>query len=80
MRFGIPCQGSKDRIAEWVVEQLPASHTRADLFAGGCAVTHAALLSIVNQIAKLTNHSRLAVARKLTELIRSTHGVMRIKS
>ena len=38
------------------------------------------LLSIVNQTAKLTNHSRLAVARKLTELIRSTHGVMRIKS
>lgn len=37
-------------------------------------------LSIVNQIAKITNHSRLAVARKLTELIRSTHGVMRIKS
>lgn len=45
MRFGIPYQGSKNRIAEWVVEQLPASHTLVDLFAGGCAVTHAALLS-----------------------------------
>ena len=45
MRFGIPYQGSKNRIAEWVVEQMPASHTLVDLFAGGCAVTHAALLS-----------------------------------
>lgn len=44
-RYGIPYQGSKSRIAPWIVEQLPASHTLVDIFAGGCAVTHAALLS-----------------------------------
>lgn len=38
------------------------------------------LLSVINQIARLTNHSRLAVARKLIELIRATHGRMRIES
>ena len=44
-RYGIPYQGSKSRSAPWIVEQLPASHTLVDIFAGGCAVTHAALLS-----------------------------------
>ena len=44
-RYGMPWQGSKSRIAEWVVDVLPPSHTLVDLFAGGCAVTHAALLS-----------------------------------
>ena len=43
--YGLPYQGSKSRIAEWVVDVLPASHTLVDLFAGGCAVTHAALMS-----------------------------------
>lgn len=37
--------GSKNRIAKWVVDSLPASDTLVDLFAGGCAVTHAAILS-----------------------------------
>ena len=45
MRYGLPYQGSKNTIAEWVVNVLPRSHTLVDLFAGGCAVTHAALLS-----------------------------------
>lgn len=45
MRYGIPYQGSKSRIAEWVVVQLPASQTLVDIFAGGCAVAHAAMLS-----------------------------------
>lgn len=45
MRYGLPYQGSKSRIAKWVVDTLPKSHTLVDLFAGGCAVTHAALLS-----------------------------------
>ena len=34
-RYGMPWQGSKSRIAEWVVELLPPSHTLVDLFAGG---------------------------------------------
>lgn len=44
-RYGIPYQGSKSRIAPWVVENLPTAPVLVDLFAGGCAVTHAALLS-----------------------------------
>ena len=59
-RYGIPWQGSKSRIAEWVVDVLPPSHTLVDLFGGGCAVTHCALLSgkwkniIVNDITDST--------------------------
>ena len=34
-RYGMPWQGSKSRIAEWVVGILPPSHTLVDLFAGG---------------------------------------------
>ena len=44
-RYGLPYQGSKSRIAEWVVSLLPPSHTLVDLFAGGGAITHCALLS-----------------------------------
>lgn len=44
-RYGIPYQGSKNSIAEWVVEHLPTSPVFVDLFAGGCAVTHCAMLS-----------------------------------
>ena len=44
-RYGIPYRGSKSRIAGWVVDNLPPSEAFIDLFAGGCAVTHAALLS-----------------------------------
>ncbi len=32
-------------IARWVVDNIPPSGTLVDLFAGGCAVTHAAMLS-----------------------------------
>lgn len=45
LRYGIPYNGSKNRIAKWVVDSLPASEILVDLFAGGCAVTHAAILS-----------------------------------
>ena len=45
MRFGVPYQGSKNKIAEWVIDNLPEDEILVDLFAGGCAVTHAALLS-----------------------------------
>lgn len=34
-RYGMPWQGSKSRIAEWVVDVLPPSHTLVDLFGGG---------------------------------------------
>ena len=45
MRWGVPYQGSKNGIAEWIMRQLPAGGTFVDLFAGGCAMTHCALLS-----------------------------------
>lgn len=44
-RYGVPYKGSKNAIARWVIEQLPAGQRLVDAFAGGCAVTHAALLS-----------------------------------
>lgn len=45
MTYGLPYQGSKNSIAQWVVDHLPPATRLYDLFAGGCAVTHAALLS-----------------------------------
>lgn len=45
MRYGLPYQGSKNKIAPWVLEHLPQADTLVDLFAGGCAVTHCAMLS-----------------------------------
>lgn len=44
-RFGVPYKGSKNRIAEQIIEALPEADTFVDLFAGGCAVTHAAIES-----------------------------------
>ena len=44
-RYGMPYKGSKSSIAKWVIDVLPSAHTFIDLFAGGCAVTHAAMLS-----------------------------------
>lgn len=32
MNYGLPYQGSKNGIAEWVVGQLPAAETFVDLF------------------------------------------------
>lgn len=45
MRYGVPYRGSKNKIAEWIILNLPVGETLVDLFAGGCAVTHAAMLS-----------------------------------
>lgn len=45
MSYGVPYQGSKNSIAQWVVDNLPPAGVFVDLFAGGCAVTHAAMLS-----------------------------------
>ena len=45
MRYGVPYRGSKNKIANWVVDHLPDGKTLVDLFAGGCAVTHAAILA-----------------------------------
>ena len=44
-KLGLPYQGSKRRIATRIVDILPAASVLVDAFAGGCAITHAALLS-----------------------------------
>lgn len=44
VRYGCPYKGSKNAIAEWVVSQFPDRKNFYDLFAGGCAVTHCAML------------------------------------
>ena len=44
-KYGLPYQGSKNSIAEWVIDHLPPADTLVDLMAGGCAVSHAALMS-----------------------------------
>lgn len=44
-KYGLPYQGSKNSIAEWVIDHLPTADTLVDLMAGGCAISHAALLS-----------------------------------
>lgn len=45
MRYGIPYKGSKNKIAEWVVNRLPEAETFVDLFFGGGAITHRAILT-----------------------------------
>lgn len=45
MTYGVPYQGSKNKIAKDIIELLPSGHRFVDLFAGGCAMTHAAMAS-----------------------------------
>ena len=44
MNYGVPYMGSKNKIVAWVVRNLPAGRTLYDIFAGGCAVTHRAMV------------------------------------
>ena len=44
-RFGISYMGSKNKIVKKLIEQLPSAKYFIDLFAGGCAMTHGAMLS-----------------------------------
>lgn len=41
----MPYMGSKSQIAEWIIGKLPPADTFVEPFAGGCAITHAAILS-----------------------------------
>ena len=43
--YGLPYTGSKSRIAHWVIDHLLSGRVLIDAFAGGCAITHRALLS-----------------------------------
>lgn len=44
MKYGLPYKGSKNKLAERIVRFLPKRNHLVDLFCGGCAVSHAALL------------------------------------
>lgn len=45
IKYGLPYMGSKSKFAEDIISHLPSAETFVDLFAGGCAITHAALRS-----------------------------------
>ena len=45
LRYGMPYKGSKNKIAEWIVNQLPKAKHFYDLFGGGGAISHCAELS-----------------------------------
>ena len=43
--YGVGYQGSKNRIAEKLMNVLPNGNRFVDLFSGGCAMTHCAMMS-----------------------------------
>lgn len=43
--YGLPYMGSKNKIAEWILCHIPRAENFYDLFAGGCAISHCAILS-----------------------------------
>ena len=45
MSYGLPYQGSKSKIADKLLAAMPSGRRFVDLFAGGCAMTHCAMLS-----------------------------------
>lgn len=45
MNYGISYKGSKNKVIKWLMPLLPSGEVFVDLFCGGCAVTHAAMLS-----------------------------------
>ena len=45
MKYGLPYKGSKNAIAQKIIDFLPSATNFYDLFAGGCAMTHCAMLS-----------------------------------
>ena len=42
-KYGLPYKGSKNKLADWIVNILPEGDTLVDLFAGGCAITDCAM-------------------------------------
>ena len=45
MSYGLPYKGSKNLLATKIMERIPSAPVFVDLFCGGCAIAHAALLS-----------------------------------
>ena len=44
MRYGVPYKGSKNGLAQKIVDVLPPAENFYDVFAGGCAITHCAMM------------------------------------
>ena len=44
MKYGLPYKGSKNKLAQRIVGILPQRTRLYDVFCGGCAVTHAAMM------------------------------------
>lgn len=63
--YGIPMQGSKSRIADKIIDLLPSATHVYDLFGGGCALSHAALLSGKFQILRRAYKRVLGVGRRV---------------
>lgn len=65
--------GSKNKIAEWVVGHFPEKKHFYDLFAGGCAVTHCAMLKskfntyTINDISRMTEFFTDAISGKYAD-------------
>ena len=45
INYGLPYMGSKSKIAADLIRMIPSGERFVDVFAGGCAMTHAALLA-----------------------------------
>ena len=73
MNYGLPYMGSKNKIAEWVVGHFPEKKHFYDLFAGGCAVTHCAMLRskfetfTINDISKTPEFFTDAISGKYAD-------------
>ena len=44
MIYGLPYKGSKTKLAERIIDLMPRAEHLYDLFAGGCAIAHCALI------------------------------------
>jgi len=55
MNYGFPYMGSKTKLAEKILNHIPSAENFYDLFAGGCAITHRALLEDFMGVPKFKN-------------------------
>ncbi len=66
-KYGIPYMGSKGPIADWLIGNLPEAKNFYDLFGGGFAATHAAMLS-----GKWSNFHFNEISPGICEMIQSS--------
>ena len=70
MKYGMPYKGSKNKLAERLINLFPKADNFYDLFCGGCAVAHAALLSHKYKMVHIND-----IEPKVVDLfIRATRG------